>query len=110
MNIASYRAKLSIERPEHVSPDEGQQYIGYWGGVVVSDLRADLLDPNLPDRLPQFAAKAHLWFTRAWDSANTHERRFPITQFVVELFDERGQQGRMVAEVDVLTGAYRETV
>jgi hypothetical protein len=109
MRYASYRASITINRPDNTTSHDGDLYISYWGGAVVGDLRADLLDPNLPDRLNRFARKAHRWFEDAWYRAGINETRFPIARFAIQLFNEPGQQGQMVAEIDVLSGTWERT-
>lgn len=106
-NLGSYQSLVAIDRPDDASGSDGAEYIDYWTNAIVSDLMADLNNLRgdvIGARTPIVAAKAQRWFRDAWTGG--HECRYPITAFALRIFSQPGQQGRILAEIDVLTGKY----
>lgn len=107
MKLGSYQARVAIDRPMGATEQEGAETIAFWTNAILADLCNDLNTMTadvVEARAVGLAAKAHNWFTAAWRSAGPRERRFPITTFLLRVFDEPQQRGRVLVEIDVLTG------
>lgn len=102
--LGSYQSLVAIDQPD---ASDGAQYIDYWTNAVLSDLMGDLNDLRedvIDTRTPAVAAKAERWFRDAWTGGR--ECRYPISMFALRIFSEPGQRGRILAEIDVLTGKW----
>jgi hypothetical protein len=110
MMLGSYQSFVGIDRPEGVSEREGSEVIAFWANAILADLCNDL-NAMTPDvavaRAPAVARKARRWFDQAWRYSGPRERQFPITTFLLRVYEEPQQQGRTLVEIDVLTGTVR---
>ncbi len=107
MNGIQYRSAdshVGTFWPAGEAPTNVQEIIQYWQQGILSDL-AGVLHTQTPARqqAPTIAAAAHRWFRDAWQRDGRPD--YQINLFEIRLWSERDGQGRLLAGIDVLTGA-----
>lgn len=109
-NGTSHRFGIGFTRADDATESDGTAYGNAWTEAAGAALyqRVHTAVPDTYHRvIPELAAEGRRWFTDMWRREQgrplTH---WPINTFKVEFYGEQGCQGPVLAEVDLLTGAY----